>query len=80
MAPAKFNQIVESLGELSPEQLRQLRRALDGNLATAADRPAAGPNSGSIGAMREDADFLDEVVKGAMETRREHPWRLSPGE
>jgi hypothetical protein len=35
---------------------------------------------GSIGAMREDADFLDEIVERAMKARREQPWRLSPGE
>jgi hypothetical protein len=80
MAPTQFNQILESVGELSSEQRQQLRRALDGDLADAADQPAAVPNSGSIGAMREDADFLDEVIAGAMKARREQPWRLPPGE
>jgi len=41
-------------------------------------KPAGG--MGSIGAMREDADFLDEVVEHAMKARQEQPWRLSPGE
>lgn len=75
-----FNQFVESLDALSPEQMRRLRHELDGKLATVAAQPPAGANLGSIGAMREDADFLDEVVEGAMKARREQPWRLSPGE
>ena len=69
-----------SLDALSPEQLAALRRELDGKLATAATKQPAGSDLGSIGAMREDADFLDEIVEGAMKARREQPWRLSPGE
>jgi Arc/MetJ-type ribon-helix-helix transcriptional regulator len=40
----------------------------------------AGNDLGSIGAMREDAEFLDEIVESAMKARREQPWRISPGE
>jgi Arc/MetJ-type ribon-helix-helix transcriptional regulator len=32
---------------------------------------------GSIGAMRDDADLLDQVVEHAMKVREERPWRLS---
>ncbi|MHB1560822.1 MAG: ribbon-helix-helix domain-containing protein [Isosphaeraceae bacterium] len=32
---------------------------------------------GSIGAMREDAELLDEAVEHAMKVREERPWRLS---
>jgi Arc/MetJ-type ribon-helix-helix transcriptional regulator len=41
---------------------------------------SATPGMGSIGAMREDADFLDEIVKNALKARREQPWRLPSGE
>ena len=39
-------------------------------------RPAASER-GSLGAMR-DADDLEEIVKHAMELRKQ-PWRVSPG-
>jgi hypothetical protein len=65
----------------SPDQLATLRRELNGKLAVAAPTTAAGVSDlGSIGAKREDAEFLDEFVEGAMKARREKPWRLSPGE
>jgi Arc/MetJ-type ribon-helix-helix transcriptional regulator len=35
---------------------------------------------GSIGAMRDAADELDEIVADAMKRRREVPWRVIPGE
>jgi Arc/MetJ-type ribon-helix-helix transcriptional regulator len=31
-----------------------------------------------LGSMREDAEFLDEIVDRAMKARREQPWRISP--
>jgi putative addiction module CopG family antidote len=37
--------------------------------------PQAGPGLGSIGAMRDAADELDEIVEHAMKLRREEPWR-----
>jgi hypothetical protein len=81
MSQREFTQILTSLNALSPEQLATLRHELDGKLAAAATTTAAGSSDlGSIGAMREDADFLDEVVEDAMRARREQPWRLSPGE
>ena len=80
MSQRDLNHLLTSLDALSPEQLAALRRELDGKLATAATKQPAGSDLGSIGAMREDADFLDEIVEGAMKARREQPWRLSPGE
>ena len=77
MSQCDFNHLLTSLNALSPEQLATLRRELDGKLATAATEQPAGSDLGSIGAMREDADFLDEIVEGAMKARREQPWRLS---
>ena len=45
-------------------------------------RKQAGPTGnaqGSLGAMRDAADELDEVVAHAMELRKQ-PWRALPGE
>ena len=33
-----------------------------------------------LGAWREDAALLDEIVEHAMKVREERPWRLAPGE
>jgi Arc/MetJ-type ribon-helix-helix transcriptional regulator len=46
-------------------------------------QPAAQPSSngmGSIGAMTDAADELDDIVADAMKRRREEPWRTIPGE
>lgn len=80
MTQMDFVHFVESLDALSPEQWLQLRRELDDKLVTLAAKSPAGPNLGSIGAMREDVAFLEEIVEGAMKARREQPWRRSPGE
>jgi Arc/MetJ-type ribon-helix-helix transcriptional regulator len=46
-----------------------------------AARPTAEPPSDPLlGAWREDADLLDEIVEHAMKVREERPWRLAPGE
>jgi len=74
----EFNHMVESLSGLSPEQMRQLRRELDGKLATA--KPTDSSNTGSIGAMRDDAEWLDQAVAHAMKVREDRPWRLPSGE
>ncbi len=42
--------------------------------------PLPTPGMGSIGAMRDDAELLDQAVGHAMKVREERPWRLSPGE
>ena len=42
--------------------------------------PPAAPGLGLIGALRDDADLLDQAVEHAMKVREERPWRLSPGE
>jgi hypothetical protein len=80
MSHDEFNHIVQSLDALSPEQMQELRRELDVKLASVeADKPA-GQDLGSIGAMRDDAEFLDRIVEDAMRDRREQPWRLAPSE
>jgi Arc/MetJ-type ribon-helix-helix transcriptional regulator len=42
--------------------------------------PQPTPGPGSIGALRDDADLLDQAVEHAMKVREERPWRLAPGE
>jgi putative addiction module CopG family antidote len=37
-------------------------------------------SQGMIGALRDDADLLDQAVEHAMKVREERPWRLAPGE
>ena len=40
----------------------------------------AKPSLGSIGARRDSADELDEIVADAMRKRRSESWRVIPGE
>ena len=42
--------------------------------------PPISPGLGSIRAMRDDAELLDQVVEHAMKLREERPWRLGEGE
>ena len=42
-----------------------------------AAKPAGDTGLGSIGAMRDDAELLDQAVEHAMKVREERPWRLS---
>lgn len=48
--------------------------------ATTHGVPEANGGLGSIGAMREDAELLDQAVEHAMQVRETRPWRLGPGE
>ena len=43
-------------------------------------RQTPAPGMGLIGALRDDAELLDQAVEHAMKVREERPWRLSPGE
>jgi putative addiction module CopG family antidote len=42
--------------------------------------PLATPGLGSIGAMRDDAELLDQVTQDIMEGRRTRTLRLAPDE
>jgi Arc/MetJ-type ribon-helix-helix transcriptional regulator len=42
--------------------------------------PASASGQGLIGALRDDAELLDQVVEHAMKVREERPWRLAPSE
>jgi len=74
-----FNHIFQSIGALSLEQMQRLRTELDRQLAAAAKHPISSAQ-GSLGAMHDAADELDEIVEHAMNNRENQPWRLSPGE
>jgi len=40
-------------------------------------KDAGNSGLGSIGALRDDADLLDQAVEHAMKVREDRPWRLS---
>ncbi len=64
-----------SVDDAMAEASRVLRREIN--------HPQPEPNAagmGSIGATREAADELDEIVADAMKRRREEPWRAIRGE
>jgi Arc/MetJ-type ribon-helix-helix transcriptional regulator len=42
--------------------------------------PAQASGQGLIGALRDDAELLDDAVEHAMKVREERLWRLAPGE
>jgi putative addiction module CopG family antidote len=60
-----------------PSEQEVVRAALE-QLHGRTPRPSPGP--GSIGALREDADVLDQVVEHAMRVREQRPWGLNPSE
>lgn len=64
-----------SLDEAMTEAATLLVQRLHQEQAQA--RPSSDP---LLGAWREDADLLDEIVEHAMKVREERPWRLAPGE
>ena len=68
-----------SIDDAMAEATRLLRDQL-ARAAPAAPNHAEETDLGSIGAMSEDADLLDEVVEHAMRMREEQPWRLDPVE
>jgi Arc/MetJ-type ribon-helix-helix transcriptional regulator len=61
-----------SLDEALAEAWRSFRRQRQ--------RVAKTPGQGLIGALRDDAELLDQAVEHAMKVREERPWRLTPGE
>ena len=65
------------------EAVRLLRRQLSqGTLPTSAagQHTAAKTSDPVLGAMRDAADEMDEMVAEAMRHREQQPWRLSSGE
>ena len=65
------------------EAVRLLRRQLSQAAGTASATAGAGAAMTPdpvLGAMRDAADEMDEIVSKAMTHREQQPWRLSPGE
>jgi putative addiction module CopG family antidote len=64
------------------EAVRLLKRQLSQVRATpaASDSAAARPSDPVLGAMRDAAEEMDEIVAEAMTHREHQPWRLSPSE
>jgi putative addiction module CopG family antidote len=60
-----------------PSEQEVIRAALE-QLRARTPRPSPGP--GSIGALRDDAEFLDQAVEHAMRVRERRSWGLNPGE
>jgi hypothetical protein len=78
MSHTDFIHLLSSVSTLSPEQMRRLSRELEIKLEEAEKQPAES-GLGSLGAMRDAADDLDEAVEFAMQLRQ-RPWRLPDGE
>jgi hypothetical protein len=78
MSHTEFVHLLSSINALSPEQMRQLSRTLDAKIAEV-EKGSAGHGQGSLGAMRDAAEELDEAVEYAMQLRQ-RPWRLPTGE
>jgi Arc/MetJ-type ribon-helix-helix transcriptional regulator len=65
------------------EAVRLLKNQLSQVAKTTAAADSAVPRTAPdpvLGAMRDAADEMDEIVAEAMRHREEQPWRLSPGE
>jgi hypothetical protein len=63
-----FNHLLDSINALSPEQVRQLRRALDGKRASSeANQP---PGREPPGAIREAAAGPDQTIGEALDGRQ----------
>jgi Arc/MetJ-type ribon-helix-helix transcriptional regulator len=69
-----------SLDEAMSEAATLLVQRLNQEQAQAKPAAADLPTDPLLGAWREDADLLDEIVEHAMKVREERPWRLAPGE
>jgi len=69
MTHNEFNHLFRCIDALSPEQMQQLSRELANRLATKELSTLSGP--GSLGAMQDAADELDEVVARALKMRQQ---------
>ncbi len=78
MSHNDFNHILSSINTLSPDQMRLLFHELETKIAATETQPTAF-GQGSLGAMRDAADELDEAVEHAMQLRQ-RTWRLPHGE
>jgi Arc/MetJ-type ribon-helix-helix transcriptional regulator len=82
----QFASVDDAMAEAARLLLREIKLGQPKPMATDASpdpllgvgRDVAG--TGSIGAMRDAADELDEIVADAMKRRKEEPWRVIAGE
>jgi Arc/MetJ-type ribon-helix-helix transcriptional regulator len=65
---------------LIAEAVRLLLRDRMDQQATHPSATVGNSGLGFIGALRDDAELLDQAVEHAMMVREERPWRLSPSE
>ena len=72
-----FASLDEAMAEAARLLLRELEQ-VNRPAMTAAGDARPDPILGSIGAMRDAADELDEIVADAMKSRQE-PWRVIDG-
>jgi hypothetical protein len=79
MSTGEFNNILNSLSALSPEQMQQLYRKLESTMAAATHRTRATADP-LLGSMDDHAELIDEIVEDAMQHREHQPWRLSTSE
>ena len=66
-------------GEFASEE-EAIAEAVRSFLRQRETRPTRPTGPGPIGAMRDDAELLDQAVAHAMKVREERPWRLNLGE
>jgi hypothetical protein len=66
--------------EVITDALERHRQAQQPPATPAISGPMPGSELGLIGALRDDAELLDQAVEHAMKVREERPWRLAPGE
>jgi hypothetical protein len=76
MAHNDFATILHSIKSLSRDQMRQLQCELETELMA---KQPVGHGQGSLGAMRDADDELDEAVEHPMNLRQ-RSWRLPHGE
>jgi Arc/MetJ-type ribon-helix-helix transcriptional regulator len=72
----RFASVDDAMAEAARLLLREIQQPPSQPTPTV---PQASPDP-LLGAWREDADLLDEIVEHAMKVREERPWRLAPGE
>jgi Arc/MetJ-type ribon-helix-helix transcriptional regulator len=73
---AVYSDRFASVDDAIAEAARLLLREID----QGQPEPRNPAGRGSIGAMRDAADELDEIVADAMKRRREEPWRVITGD
>lgn len=69
----RFASVDDAMAEAARLLLRELARTPQAGRAASSP---ANSGLGSIGALRDDADLLDQAVEHAMKVREERPWRL----